>query len=72
MDRVRLAKPEGVTEVNQCLKPRKGRAISNLADMGWWAVRGPVVFGSTPGPADDKGEEAMLKACGVSMARLPG
>lgn len=58
-------------EVNQWLKPRKGRTISNLVDMGWCAARGPM-FGSTPGPVDDKGEEAMLKVCGVGMARLSG
>lgn len=57
--------------MNQWLKPRKGRTTSNLVDMGWGAARGPI-FGSTPELADDKGEEAMLKVCGVGVARLSG
>ena len=36
--RVRLAKSEGVTRVNQWLKPRKSSDSSNLVDMGWIAV----------------------------------
>ena len=57
--------------MNQCLKFRNGRTTSNLADTGWDAARSSH-GGSTPEPVDDKGEEAVLKVCGVGTARLPG
>ena len=71
--RVRLARSEGVTRVNQWLKPRNGASGSNLADMGRDAVRD--LFrggGSTPEPVLADGEEAALKACGVGAVMLPG
>lgn len=39
--RVRQARSEGVTEVNQWLKPRKRSAGSNLVDTGRFAARNP-------------------------------
>ena len=71
--RVRLARSEGVTRVNQWLKPRNGASGSNLADMGRDAVRDLILGGgSTPEPVLADGEEAALKACGVGAAMLPG
>jgi len=43
--RVRVARPEGVTEVNQCLTLRNSEAGSNLVDMGRCAVRDGVAVG---------------------------
>ena len=37
--RARRARSEGVTGVNQCLKPRNREAGSNLVDMGRCAAR---------------------------------
>jgi hypothetical protein len=71
--RVRLARSEGVTRVNQRVKPRNGASGSNLADMGRDAVRDLLRGGgSTPEPVLADGEEATLKACGVGVAMLPG
>jgi len=71
--RVRLARSEGVTRVNQWLKPRNGASGSNLADMGRDAVRDLIRgCGSTPEPVLADGEEATLNACGVGVAMLPG
>jgi hypothetical protein len=72
--RVRQARPEGVTKVNQWLKSRKRGAGSNLVDRGRCAVRDlhPVGVGSTPKPVDGAGGEATVTICGVSVARLPG
>jgi hypothetical protein len=61
--------------VNQWSKPRKSRADSNLADMGQCAVRDSDRHGrsgSTPKPVVFAGGEAMLNACGVGVAKLPG
>ncbi len=71
--RVRLARSEGVTRVNQRVKPRNGASGSNLADTGRDAVRDLLRGGgSTPEPVLADGEEATLKACGVGVAMLPG
>jgi hypothetical protein len=72
--RVRQARPEGVTKVNQWLKSRKRGAGSNLVDRGRYAVRDlhPVGMGSTPKPVDCVGGEATVKGCGVGVAMLPG
>jgi hypothetical protein len=72
--RVRQARPEGVTKVNQWLKSRKRGAGSNLVDRGRCAVRDlhPVGMGSTPKPVNCAGGEATVTICGVSVARLPG
>jgi hypothetical protein len=71
--RVREARPEGVTEVNQWLKLRNSEPGSNLMDTGRLAARDRLDFrvGSTPKPCSSIGGEAMLKACGVGMAMLP-
>jgi hypothetical protein len=71
--RVRLARSEGVTRVNQWLKPRNGASGSNLVDTGRDAVRDLILGGgSTPEPVLADGEEAALKACGVGAVMLPG
>jgi len=71
--RVRLARSEGVTRVNQWWKPRNGASGSNLADTGRDAVRDLILGGgSTPEPVLADGEEAALKACGVGAVMLPG
>jgi len=72
--RVRQAKLEGATRVNQRVTPRKSRAGSNLADMGRYAVRDRARSGarSTPKPFVFGGKEATLKVCGIGVARLPG
>src|SRR2546430_3827279 len=73
MARVRLARSEGVTRVNQRVKPRNGASGSNLADTGRDAVRDLILgSGSTPEPVLADGEEAALKACGVGAVMLPG
>ncbi len=60
--------------MNRWLKLRKKSAGSNLVDMGRDAARDLCAFacGSTPKPSESVGGEAMLKGCGVGMARLPG
>jgi hypothetical protein len=58
--------------VNQWLKLRKKSAGSNLVDMGRDAARDLCLHGSTLKPSESVGGEAMLKGCGVGMARLPG
>jgi hypothetical protein len=71
--RVRQARPKGVTRVNQRLKLRNVSTGSNLVDVGRFAVRGSYeADGPTPKPYESVGEEAMLKACGVGVAMLPG
>jgi hypothetical protein len=64
---------EKVYERNQRLKPRKRSTGSNLADMGRDAVRDRRrEAGSTPDPVGFAGREATVKACGVTVAMLPG
>ena len=63
--------------MNQWLKSRKRRAGSNLVDTGRSVARShPPRSGrlewSTPGPVVVVGQEATAKACGVTVARLPG
>jgi transposase IS4-like protein len=71
--RVRLARPVGVTEVNQWWKPRNRSAGSNLVDPGRCAVRERSRrLWSTPKPCASDGGEATLNACGVGVAMLPG
>ena len=58
---------------NQHLKaPQERTTSSNLADMGWVAVRIPVLAGRTLLAVDVAAREAMEKACGVSMAKPLG
>ncbi len=73
--RVRPARTEGVTRVNQWLTLRNSEAGSNLVDMGRCAVRvalGLAVEGVTPKPFSSVGGEATLNVCGVGVAMLPG
>jgi hypothetical protein len=71
--RVRQARPEGATTVNQWLKFRKRAAGSNLVDRGRYAVRDLCrEVRSTPKPVDCAGQEATVKGCGVGVAMLPG
>ena len=58
---------------NQHLKaPQERTTSSNLADMGWVAVRIPVSVGRTLLAVDVAVREAREKACGVSMAKPLG
>jgi hypothetical protein len=71
---VRQSRREGVTRVNQWQSPVSGVPAPNLADMGRAAAR---VHRSDRGgrlrrPGEIAGPEAMVKDCGVAMARLPG
>jgi transposase len=74
MARVRQARREGVTTVNQCSKAPQAETIcSNLTDRGWVAARTRiVVVRGTPVIGDVVGREAMPKVCGVGVARLQG
>jgi len=68
------ARPEGVTEVNQCLTLRNSEAGSNLVDVGRCAVRdhhGRRPGWSTPKPFSSIGGEVTVKVCGVAVAMLP-
>jgi RNA-directed DNA polymerase len=69
---VRQSRRDGVTRVNQWQSPVSGVPAPNLAD-------GPVSSACSSETADDSpgrwqiaGPEAMVKDCGVAMARLPG
>lgn len=74
--RAHLARSEGVTRVNQWLKPRNREAV--LKSGGYGPGRSaqhdlPVVgVVLTPKPSSSGGGEAMVKVCGVAVARLPG
>lgn len=57
---------------NQWSNPRKSRAGSNLVDLGRYAAHARGLARATPTPVNRAGQEAMGKACGVPMARLPG
>ena len=57
---------------NQWSNPRKSRTGSNLVDLGRNAVHARGLARATPMPVNRAGQEAMGKACGVPMARLPG
>jgi hypothetical protein len=59
--------------VNQWVTPRKPLAGSNLVDMGRCAVRDrDRMVRSTLKPGFGTGGEATAKACGVTVAMLPG
>ena len=69
--RVRRARREGVTRVNQWLKPLNARPGSNLVDVG--RLQCTTALGwSTPKPFQIVGGEAMGKDCGVPVAMLQG
>ena len=64
---------EKAYERNQRLKPRKRSTGSNLADTGRGAVRGRRrEAGPTPYLGGFACREATVKACGVTVAMLPG
>jgi hypothetical protein len=58
---------------NQCLKASQEQSTSsNLADLGWVAMRVREVCGQLPVSITVVGGEAMLKVCGVGMAKSQG
>ena len=70
--RVRRARREGVTTVNQHMNaPQDEPPAPNLTDMGWAAVRTRVERG-TLRSVDVAGREATVKACGVAVAKPQG
>ena len=71
---VRQSRREGVTRVNQWQSPVSGVPALNLADMGRSAARARRADrgGRLRMPEEIAGPEAMVKVCGVAMARLPG
>ena len=72
MVRVRRARREGVTTVNQHMNASQEQTTSsNLTDLGWVAARTRVGRG-TPGPVDAAGREATPNACGGGVAKLQG
>ena len=75
MVRVRQARREGVTRVNQRLNaPQEQTTSSNLTDRGWVVTRTPRACAGrgTSEPVDVAGREATLKTCGVGVARSQG
>lgn len=74
MMRVRLARWEGVTTVNQYINaPQERNTSSNLTDPGWVAARTRRRGGGELlRPCYVVGREAALKACGVGTAKLLG
>ena len=71
---VRQSRREGVTRVNQWQSPVSGVPTPNLADMGRSAAHAHRADrgGRLRMPGEIAGPEAMVKDCGVAMARLPG
>jgi hypothetical protein len=71
--RVRQARQDGVTAVNQRMNASQEKTTSsNLTDLGWAATRTPILVGGTFWPVDVAGREATLNACGVGVARSQG
>jgi hypothetical protein len=71
--RVRQARREGVTRVNQRQNPLKGSAGSNLVDMGREAVHADQEqVGDSVVGVETAGLEAVGKVCGVPTAMLQG
>jgi hypothetical protein len=71
--RVRQARQDGVTAVNQRMNASQGLITSsNLTDLGWAATRTPILVGGTPWPVCVAGREATLNACGVGVAKSQG
>ena len=72
--RVRQARREGVTQVNQWLNPLKCGTGSNLTDVGRAAVRADLeVRGRRlPWRLGMPVGEATVTVCGVAVARLQG
>jgi hypothetical protein len=71
---VRQSRREGVTRVNQWQSPVSGVPARNLADMGRSAAcaRRLGRGGRLRRPGEIAGPKAIVKDCGVAMARLPG
>jgi hypothetical protein len=69
--RVRQARQEGVTQVNQCQSLLSDRTDPNLVDMGRVAAH-TRVWRVTPEPGVVAGWEATGKDCGVPVAMLQG
>jgi hypothetical protein len=58
---------------NQRLKASQSNTTSsNLADVGWAAVRTRLVGGELLGPVDVAGREATMNVCGVVVAKRQG
>ena len=57
---------------NQWSNPLKARTGPNLVEMGRDAAHVRALARATPMPANGAGQEAMVKVCGVVMARLQG
>ncbi len=73
MVRVRQARQEGVTTVNQRMNASQEQTTSsNLTDLGWAAARTSTIVGGTPWPVDVAGREATPNACGVGVAKPQG
>ncbi len=73
MVRVRQARREGVTTVNQCSKASQAKTTSsNLTDLGWVAARTRATHGELLRPVNVAGREATSKVCGVDVAKLQG
>ena len=72
--RVRQARREGVTQVNQWLNPLKCETGSNLTDVGRAAVRADLVSRGRRlvGPIRMRSGEATVNVCGVAVGRLQG
>ena len=59
--------------MNQWQSPVSGVPAPNLADGPVSSARPPIrSWWATPKPGEIAGPEAMVKVCGVAMARLPG
>lgn len=57
--------------MNQRMKASQERATSyNLTDMGWVTTRIGAPVSRTPWSVDVVDREAMVKVCGVAMAKL--
>jgi len=73
MVRVRQARREGVTTVNQCSKASQANTTSsNLTDLGWVAARTCMTYGELLKLVNVAGREATSKVCGVDVAKLQG
>jgi len=69
---VRQSRRDGATRVNQWQNPVIGVPTPNLADGSVSSARPPAMVGDSQGRWQIAGPEAMVKVCGVAMARLPG
>jgi hypothetical protein len=75
MVRVRQARRDGVTTVNQRMNASQEQTTSsNLTDLGWVAARthSTLVGWGTLWPVDVAGREATPNACGVGVAKPQG